>query len=320
MRVKIFFLTVVSLTLVSCIWGKNSGQIEQNDLKMEKDSLEMKDKIYYMFGHSAVQFGEVRINDMVCTIDYQDVLPPSSRLTHYMLPNQKQRLDFKMFVEDYQKGKTYTESDLNSFNRVVGLVRFIINGREFDDERTFIYPTFKVPNTDRPLGYYEFSYEFDLVEELNFTTYDWTSGEDLAKLDKDILLSQVEAKFKQLRDLLNSGKGDLFYNELEVSYKNYHNSRYANDEYRTEFRKNAIETFSEQKGHVLDIDNCFMRIMGDGKVVTLERIDEYKGQGALMAIDKRKKIVYRNYLMLYMPKGTTELKVIRHESTMRKLK
>ena len=136
-------------------------------------------------------------------------------------------------------------------------------------------------------------------------------GKDLSKLDEDELKEKVVAKFEYLRNLINNGNVDGFMEENAVGYEEFVITNYYQKKWN-EFDDNIRELIDDQKGFMLPLENYKMKIYGNGKLVTLERVDEsYLGDSALLSVDENENTLYTNYISLYMPKGSNELKPIR---------
>jgi len=83
-----------------------------------------------------------------------------------------------------------------------------------------------------------------------------------------------------------------------------------------EYTNNLIEAYSEHKGIMPPIENYRLRILGNGKVVALENLGKYKGQGVLTAEAKNSDTLFQNYIMLHIPKGSKDFEIVRINSQM----
>ena len=121
----------------------------------------------------------------------------------------------------------------------------------------------------------------------------------------------VIVKFEQLHILLNNGKVDEFMQENAKGYEEFVTSNYYQKKW-PEFDENIRELIEDQKGFMLPLEQYQMRISGNGKLVSLERIDkEFRGESALLAVDKEENTLYTNRVHLYIPSGSKELVPIR---------
>ncbi|WP_159090687.1 hypothetical protein [Aquimarina aquimarini] len=179
-----------------------------------------------------------------------------------------------------------------------------------NEENIQIVKKLDFPNipTPRPY-YYENTWEFDAVVPYNVDG--WKKGKDLSKLDEEELEEKVVAKFKHLRNLINNGNVDEFMTENAKGYEEFVITNYYQKKW-SEFDENIRELIDDQKGFMLPLENYKIKIHGNGKLVTLERVDRsYLGESALIALDEGENTLYTNYISLYMPEGSHELKPIR---------
>ncbi len=147
----------------------------------------------------------------------------------------------------------------------------------------------------------------------------WKNSQDLTIWDENELEKEVVAKFNLLRNILNSGNGGEFVKELEFANKEYFISEYFDENQKNEYRSNLIEQYGYLKGLIPPIENYSMRIMGDGKVVALEILGKYIGQGILTTENKEEGSVYQIYVMLHIPKGKKEFEIVRIDAEMASL-
>ncbi|QCE43138.1 hypothetical protein [Psychroserpens sp. NJDZ02] len=119
------------------------------------------------------------------------------------------------------------------------------------------------------------------------------------------------AKFTELRALLNSGNSKGFMKQLEFRNSEFYKANYFNSSQILAYEANLTATFNGFKNKMLPIEHYTMRILGDGKVVSLERIGTYEGQGVLIAENKDTKKLYKNYILLHIPPGQNDFEIVR---------
>ncbi len=221
---------------------------------------------------------EIYINDMKIANNIQSGPVSGLRyLNDYILNSGKQTI-------------TLIDRDLkpnsNMPNDIFKKISLEIYSADENDENTKLEKKFDFPDipTPRPY-YYKNTWEFDA--EVPYTVDGWKDGQDLSKIDQKELKKMVVAKFQHLRTILNQGKVDQFMEENAKGYKEFVITNYYQKKWH-EFDENIRETIGNQKGIMLPLEHYKMKIVANGQLVTLERINlPYKGQSALLAINEK---------------------------------
>ncbi|MCW3161097.1 hypothetical protein [Chryseobacterium oryctis] len=143
----------------------------------------------------------------------------------------------------------------------------------------------------------------------------WEEGEDLYKLDKSTLEKQLLNKYKeysnwiQNRNLEKIAKSNLN-SEKEESQALF----YDKQTNQSIINNNYINGWGAEGLKVYPLENYKIKFFGNGKLATLERSD-YVGDPILAGeyVNKNNKNEEMKvfYLYFYIPKGKTELEVIR---------
>ncbi|SHL82512.1 hypothetical protein [Flavobacterium chilense] len=177
------------------------------------------------------------------------------------------------------------------------------------------YPIEKI---DKRVPYYEVKGEFTV--ELPYEMEGWSKGQDLRKMDKQILQQKVVAYYQKLWDILNDGDGEKWgaltqQRRQETIIFNYSDEKYVNNIFSEE-----AASIKERKNRMAPLEDYTMKIYGNGKLVTLERIHHTKemngktidayGESPLIRNGKTKGVAFYS-VKLYLPKESDELVIIR---------
>jgi len=305
---NIYIIIIISLIsfLVSCTHKGKVNKLTQKNTEMKGKNNKQKDyHVFYRFGMFP---SEILINNVICEIGN---MPGPAEINHYILKKGKQLVKIKIYHPFYENDGLIHGNEVDYFNKELSIQNII---EENDDVKVELIKKFSFPKIDRPVPYIEHTWEFEA--ELPFDLVGWENSEDLITWDKDKLEEKVLQKFNQLRDLLNSGNGAGFVKELAFANKEYFIANYFTPDQQKEYTNNLIEAYSEHKGIMPPIENYRMRILGDGKVVALENLGKYKGQGVLTAEAKNSDTLFQNYVMLHIPNGSTNFEIVRINSQM----
>ena len=187
---------------------------------------------------------------------------------------------------------------------------------------------FSNPPINQPVPFYEAYWEFEA--ELPYEFEAWNKAQDLSKWDEDKLKDKVVAKFKEYRELLNTGKYQEFMKLQEFSNTQTFNSLFYSQQIRSEIL--STNFFELQKNIMMPLENYTMKLYANGKLVTLERVDikpmiatnvdggkfdtYLYGQSALVGyrekpLEEDGISYYYDYVLLMMPKGSDELQIAR---------
>lgn len=142
--------------------------------------------------------------------------------------------------------------------------------------------------------------------DVNYESIGWSNSENLLEIDSNLLKEKVMNFYRKTAQIINNG--DLYqFNELnkkrdyEVENSFYNDSDYIQQD--VTFVKNRI---FNSKNNTFFSENYIIKFYGNGKIVTLETTN---GESPLYAEDNIQKYTYTLYL--HIPKGSTELEIIR---------
>ena len=296
-------LTILILTtlLASCK-GQNNEAIKMDTVNKYDKNI---DKRAYYLNYDLFMTYDIYLNDIKIISNYQSgPVSGLGYLNEYILNSGKQTI--RLVDKDLFPGETNIPKDIfQKFNMEIYTA-------DENDENIQNIKKLDFPIIDTPNPYvFEKTWTFDAT--VPFDIEGWKKGQDLTKIDNEELEKMVVDKFEHYRKLLDNGQVDQFMEENKKNFEefviaNYYQKRWS------EYNDNIRETIGNQKGKMLPLENYKMKIYGNGKLVTLERIDinpVFYGRSALVGVWKEKNKLYSDYILLYMPKGKNTLEPIR---------
>ncbi len=178
--------------------------------------------------------------------------------------------------------------------------------KNYKDIATYTFPTLteSVPRL-------ELEWKID-ISDISFELEGWKNSENLKSLDPEQLKEEVVAYYERLREDLNKGNVDSYMALLEDFYHETDVAEYLSmSESELQKKEIRVELLQETKGKMQDLENYRLAIYGNGKLVTLERIDEKnKGEPVLRATEENGTETFY-YVYLHKPNGKEGLKIIR---------
>ncbi|MBU3024070.1 hypothetical protein [Zobellia galactanivorans] len=300
----LYLVLLLSGILINC--GNRNNLIVKNEKKSFKIMNEEKKDymLNYRFGSAPY---EILINDMVCSIDLESGMPGPIDLNEFLVNSSQQKIKIKISHPFVHKGGLLKKNDIYFFNKDL-----IINNVYFDENENMQLDSISklsFPDIETPVPYIENEWTFNA--SLPFSLTGWKDSKDLRAFDKEELEQMVVLKFEELWKMLNDGDNAGFMTQLKFRNKEFYLSNYFNDEQVAEYETNLSNTYLKHKNNMIPMDNYRMRILGDGKAVSLERLGKHKGQGVLLAEDEQEKVLYLNYVTLHIPEGKEKLEIVR---------
>lgn len=244
---------------------------------------------------------QIFINNILVDQRYNGGMNNSFNINEFFNNQEVQKIKIKLFKID---NSNITREDL-----LAQQCSIFRNDKNTDEFTTFHKITFQTNETSIPI--YEINDNIKLTDKIPFIATDILVGAvDLSKIDKNILEKNVREKFEKLRLELDNGDYNNYLKEIDIRNNNYFKSNYYNDSEIQKYMTNATNTLKEYKEKMLPIENYKMVISGNGKLVTLERIDkEYLGDCVLLAKDSSDKVLFLNYITLFIPQNEQNLKI-----------
>ncbi|MFC6269809.1 hypothetical protein [Frigoriflavimonas asaccharolytica] len=264
--------------------------------------------IYYFRIHKQNCLIEVYVNDIFNNDDYElsNYITPIN--IYPILKSGKQEVTVKMYPvgnlinEDLGRENAPPSTTLSDNAEVEIEVIMMDNKskKRFDDEKSIV----KHMNPKEVAGkeYYEFSFTFDADVPYEFEG--WTKGQDLRKLDQDLVREKAEEFYKMVGEI--HVKNDLD-SELKIVYPSTIRIR------QVLYKDNNIKKlFEEYKEYVVDdynqlpIINYTLQYMGNGKLLRLitNNLDtNLRGGGALKLEYGKDKDIFQPGITLFLPEG-----------------
>ncbi|AFT69118.1 hypothetical protein B5T_00834 [Alloalcanivorax dieselolei B5] len=250
---------------------------------------------------------ELRVNDVIAAGGTQ-AGPGPETLNDYILESGEQSVTLRVWAPDDYNGGQLRPRDILALTEAGDRppTLYMVDKRtdEFKKLRTLAFAPI-----DHDLPFVEQTWHFNA--EVPYILEGWRSSEDLSLWDREELEQATVARFSELRNLLNSGDGKGFVDELAASNEELFVSSYFPRKKRREFVANLEEVYGSLKGLVPPIENYRLRIMGRGRAVTLEATGKYQGHGVLTTEDTKEGTVYLISVVLHKPKDSKELEVAR---------
>lgn len=331
---KLFLIIIANTCLLSCAQKKENNQpttinnsknmydINQYIFPEAKDITETnfvtkissqikhydKEPIYYVRINKQNCLIEVYINDVFNNSDYElsNVITPIG--IYPVLKSGSQKVTVKMYPvgdlinKDLGLENQLPATKLSDKAKVDISVVMMDNKskKSFDDEK--IITTQVSPKEAAGKEFYEFSFTFNA--EVPYEFEGWTKGQDLRKLDQDLVRKKALEFYKMIGQIHVNNDINA---ELKLVYPS--TTRIQQVLYKDNNIKNILE---EYRGYVIDnykqlpITKYKMDYMGDGKLLCLitDSLDpKLRGGGALMLEYGEDKSIYQPGITLYLPEG-----------------
>lgn len=153
--------------------------------------------------------------------------------------------------------------------------------------------------------------------EVPYQLEDWREGKDLNKIDSVELKNKVLDYYNQLKNYYENQQGEKFLKEIEKGIYNLAQGAYMKPDEFTKLIKEEVSFINEEPTPLENIENYKLEISGNGRIVSLKRIDGYNtGEGVLRRVftDNGQKFVYVDDISFYIPKGKESLEVIHYQN------
>ncbi|OXA94098.1 hypothetical protein [Flavobacterium hercynium] len=253
---------------------------------------------------------EALINDFPVFEEYNPrIMSGSKPINHAILKSGKQKLTIRMTPpvdKEYNMGH---EIDMGNI-----ALKLSINYGEYVLEKVNEFKEalrYELPAQKGKLPYYEVNLEFDAIAPYENDIEGWQNGADLTKEDKDKLLKEVEAFYKELIEYYNTKDVNALAFKYYKKQFEMEQAHYVTKMYESQMVVDAwVKDVNELAPFVFD--QYMLRFYGRGKMVALVKTDKYYiNLSTLMREDPQsgKSIEYK--MFLYRPKPGAPLEVIR---------
>ncbi len=305
---KLFAFSLL-LFLFSCNQSKKETSQELNKNINNKITVKKDAKKYSVYYELNLPF-EILVNDMVVEKNLEIGMDGPDQINQFIIENGSQKIKIKAIHPYAENGGKIQPQDIPLINERLAIY---LKDSTINDGKLQLITALQFPEIEEETPYIEHEWTFDA--EVPFKLNGWANSKNLTQMDKEELKKKVIQKFRDLRNLLESGQANSFMKELKNCHNDFYTANYFDNNQIKEYESNLTTFYNEHKEHmILFEDNVAIKIMGDGKVVSLELIGHFQGQGVLTAIDKEQKTLYLNYVMLHIPKNSDELEIVRINS------
>jgi len=164
----------------------------------------------------------------------------------------------------------------------------------------------------KPMMVYKGTFEAKVPYEL----VGWSKSRDLRRMDQDKLFAMLLNEYRVFSSYIKEGELDHIAKTVKRSYEDRAQYLFFTKEDNENQMDIFNKAYSRPKLKVYPLENYKMTFWGDGRMVTLERID-YKFNSALIAeypVMRREKEDIENIsynLFFHIPEGSDQLEIIR---------
>ena len=140
--------------------------------------------------------------------------------------------------------------------------------------------------------------------EVPYQLLDWKKGKSLKDIDSLQLQEDVVKSFKKIKENFENQEGEQFIKSVEAGMFNIAQSAYLKPEEYQELKRKKVSFINKQPRVLEKIENYKVEISGDGKLVSLRRIDGYNfGEGVLRRKYKKngQETVHIDDVVFYAP-------------------
>lgn len=270
---KLLIFLNFAIILISCSKNTTDAQINKNDTM---------NTIYYINYNFNFPY-EILVNDVLLEKDVFNGRSGPDRLNNYILNKGKQKIKIKVFAPHNYNNGLLTNKDLKILDEQSAIYKVDANTKSYN-----LIKKLPFNSIVKDIPYYEQEWEFDADTSSNVVG--WKNSKDLTKIDKQELIQKVQKKYSELYNQLNEGNINNFLDEIKYANNEFFSTNYFDKSQENEYLNNLKNSYSNFKNKMIPFNNGYIRIMGNGKTVTLEIPDgKYKGMGVLIAEDKEKK-------------------------------
>lgn len=258
---------------------------------------------------------EIFIDDIPLERFYESGINSTMELNPYLLRNGKHILKVRYLPLETAKDRLLHPGDVY-FNEDakwnIFFVSYIKNENEplgYEGEIDYVNSELQVVAPPEPVPFWEQTFELD-IKSLPYSLKGWSASKDLNKMDQDVLADEVFDFFQDLRDVMNNGNFDSF---LEMNKKRDFEiavSQYKEDLGWFGAKQQKEEFLADCKGNMwlVNRDDYVVKIYGNGKLATIERIFKLKNQCLIAETEES----YFNYsFLIHKPQGTETFEIIR---------
>lgn len=261
---------------------------------------------------------EIFIDDIKIASNYSRGSNAAVELNPYLLKNGKYKIKLKL-LPFWQHQETTIDKDEIKNSRL--LFGYYIKDRSTGKVSEYITDTpLKIKTSSNPVPFLEQEWEIDITN-LPYELEGWSDGQDLRKLDQEILGKKVVSFYKNLWHLLNDGNAEKYQQLWVAADKELMKYNYESTESYQKAESNNLTDLKKCENMMIPLEDYEMKIYAEGKLVTLERKSNTKEFNNEPSLDiKGWSPLIRKYkisggaaygVKLYLPKDSNEFVIIR---------
>lgn len=232
----------------------------------------------------------------------------SAPINSCILKSGKQKLKLKLYPPINRSNILVDYKENSPFYLKIMVGEPGTDGIVTNEKMIYTLPFILLPKEGLP--YWEIEIEFEA--EVPYEFIGWSQSKDLTKV-KDIE-QKVLSKYKEIQQLLN--KKDYYtFSKMKTEKDIEMNiSFYLQPDQIAEGEEFDRQAFLEKDAEVQALNNAKIAFYGDGKLVTLENIED-KGSALRTIIrhteNKERKEVIKFPILFHIPQNSSELEIIR---------
>jgi hypothetical protein len=328
MKKTLIYLSLVA-SLNSC--SQNKEQIKDTNMDITANNIVdktveevkhyHKEPIYYLYAANSLCVYEILVNDYPIHQNYKyEQLATPIYINEAILKSGRQKITYRLYPapKEFNGGSDVFDSD-TQFDVTVYQQDF----KRPDADTEVLVKEEKLPIKKIQVGdkesqtkeefvakgqkYYEYSFYFDA--EVPYEIEGWSNGEDLRKIDQDLLKKWV-VKFYDLRKkTLENKDKEGFTRQVFEGFKEQFVAEYQDKKYIKDAWNEWISIYDNPTYELQPFENYKMEFFGDGRLVCLRQIStdvRLREQSALWGKYKDEDGNTRadfHGLYLYIPKG-----------------
>lgn len=306
---KILVLIFGLTTLYSCSQNKFNKKELLKNYKIMNYEYKTDQRPSYGIEYNTTLKCELWINDVPLERNYNVSHKSNAEIINdLLLGNGKHTFTMKFFPNATSKEDSLiTQEDMKWTKIKLVKAEVIPNSPYGETKNREELIDFKIPEITTPVPYFEFTGEFE-VTDLPYELEGWKNSQDLSKVDREVLEKDVVAFYNYIRELLNNGEVEKTL--LEDQQKNNEVAIATYDDPNWYLGEENINDILAYKNSMLPIENYKMEIFGEGRLVTLIRIDKEFFPWDVIIRETPSSWFYSG-VVIHKPQGSDSFKIIR---------
>lgn len=278
-----------------------------------------KEPIYYLYASNSLCVYEILVNDYPIHQNYKyEQLGTPIYINQAILKSGQQKITYRLYPApaEFNGGSDVFDLDTRFGVKVCKQDLKIKGSHEVIKEEKTPVKEIKVGAGEnekeiefvaKGQKYYEHSFYFDA--EVPYENEGWSNGEDLRKIDQDLLKKWVIKFYNLRKKTVEDNNKDALARQVFLGFKEQFIAEYQNRDYIKDAWNEFISKYDNPTYQLQPFENYKMVFFGDGRLVCLRQIStdvRLREQSAMWAKYKDAKGNTRasfQGLYLYLPKG-----------------